>query len=354
MTITNKILLIASILTISTVFSYGQSSDLGTVCAESQEVYGVDGFDDSEFIWSFDPGFGTVIEGNGTDTITILWGYATGTIQLEVLEITSLNCSNVPSIAEIEIMAPDVDLGYEFPEICDEDSLILDAGDNYEPEFSFLWNNGGTEQQYIGRTTEQIWLRVTDGFGCVRYDTVSLLVHPLPVVSLGNDTLICEPGSTYELIPAPANFSNYIWTISSTGEVIEGDWSYLIYPNNTEEPDTISLEAQDYNMCWANDTMLVFPCNYEGLFKDMPNTITPNDDGVNDVWNIPYMEFFEDAVLELFDRWGRLVYRTKNVYEEPWDGKSKGKVMPMDSYYYVLDLHSPGSKPIVGTVNLIR
>ena len=353
MLIKNKILLIASILTISRVFSYGQSSDLGAVCAESQQVYGVDGFDDSEFIWSFDPRYGSVVDGNGTDTITINWGYSTGTVDLEVLEVTIMGCFNVPSRGTVEIMAPDVDLGYDFPEICDEDTLILDAGDNYEPEFSIMWHDGSTETQYIATTSEQIWVRVIDGYGCVRYDTVSLLVHPLPTVNIGEDTILCEPGSTYAI--RPGDYATYTWITSGTGwELEDNNWEYVVYPNNSVIPDTIVLNVQDYNDCWATDSMILYPCNYEALFQDIPNTITPDGDGINDVWNIPYMDFFEDAVLEIFDRWGRLVYRSTSVLENPWDGKSKGKDLPMDAYYFVLDLQKPGSKPIVGTVNLVR
>ncbi len=333
-------------------FGYGQVQ-LEPACAESTQVYGVSGYSDSEFIWSFDLGRGTVIEGNSTDTITIRWGYATGDVQLEVLEVTSQNCSNVPSRAWVEIMAPAVDLGYDFPEICGNDSLVLEAGDNYEPDFSVLWHDGSTGSQYIGRTTEQIWVKITDGFGCTRYDTVSLLVHPLPEVYIGRDTVLCDPGSTYAL--RPGDYSTYTWTTSRTGwELEDNNWEYIVYPNDSEKPDTIVLDVQDYNDCWATDSMILFPCNYEALFIDMPNTITPDGDGINDVWNIPYMEFFDESVLEVFDRWGRLVYRSTSVFENPWDGRSKGKELPMDAYYFVLDLKMPGSKPIVGTVNLIR
>jgi len=356
----NKILLIASILTISRVFSYGQSSDLGAVCAESQQVYGVDGFDDSEFIWSFDSRYGTVVNGNGTDTITIDWGYSTGTVDLEVLEITIMGCFNVPSRGTVEIIAPDVDLGDDFPEMCDEDSMVFDAGDYHDEPFSILWQDGSTETQYTATTTEQIWVRVIDGHGCVRYDTVSLLVHPLPAVSVGGDTILCDPGSTYMIRPIDPNdpsndFYSYTWTTSGTGWGREDHNSeYLVYPNSSDIPDTIVLDVKDFNECPATDTMLLYPCNYEALFRDMPNTITPNGDGVNDVWNIPYMTFFDEAVLEIFDRWGRLVFRTTNVFEDPWDGRSKGKDLPMDAYYFVLDLHKSGSKPIVGTINLVR
>jgi gliding motility-associated-like protein len=342
---------IVIILLINITFGYGQVQ-LEPACAESTEAYGVSGYSDSEFIWSFDSQYGTVLDGNGTDTITIRWGYNTGTVQLEVLEVTSQNCSNFPSRATIEIMAPDVDLGYDFPEICEDDSLVLDAGNHYEPDFSILWHDGSTGQQYTGRNSEQIWVRVTDGFGCVRYDTVSLLVHPNPELNLGSDTLICDPGSSYVL--RPGDFYYYRWTNSGTGEVVENEWEYYISPLESESPDTIILEVQDYNLCWATDTMVLYPCNYGALFGDIPNVITPDNDGSNDVWNIPHMQFFEDAVLEVFDRWGRLVFRTTNVFEEPWDGTSKGRDLPMDSYYFVLDLKAPGSTPIVGTVNIVR
>jgi len=343
--------IIITLILLNTIFGYGQVQ-LEPACAESTELYGVTGFEGSEFVWSFDQEYGTVLEGNGTDTISIRWGYATGTVQLEVLEITDQNCTGLPSRAWVEIMAPDVNLGYDFPEICEDDSIILDAGDHYEPEFNILWHNGSTGSQYIGRTSEQIWVRVTDGYGCTRYDTVSLLVHPLPEVNLGNDTLLCDPGSSYAL--NPGDFSDYTWRISSTDEVIEGEWQYIVHPSVLAVPDTIIVEVLDYNSCRASDTLLLLPCNFESLFTDMPNTITPDGDGTNDVWNIPHMNYFEDAALEIFDRWGRLVYRTTNVFEEPWDGKSKGRDLPMDSYYFVLDLNVPGSTPIVGTVNLIR
>ncbi len=347
----SHIVILTTLILFNITFGYGQVL-LEPACAESIELYGVTGFEDSEFIWSFDSRYGTVLEGNGTDTIRIRWGYATGTVQLEVLEITSENCTNIPSRAIIEIMAPNVDLGYDFPEICDQDSMIFEAGDHYEPDYNILWHDGSTGDEYIATRTGEIWVRITDGFGCVRYDTVSLLVHPLPTVNLGRDTLLCDPGSYY--IIRPGDYSDYRWSFTLTDEIIEGEWEYIMYPNESDMPDTIVLEVKDYNECWASDTLIQYPCNFEALFRDMPNAITPDGDGINDVWNISHMEFFENGVLEIFDRWGRLVYRTTNVYEEPWDGKSGGRDLPMDSYYFVLDLKVPGSTPIAGTVNLIR
>lgn len=345
---TKRIILILSLVLIHTFSGYGQVQ-LEPACAESVQQYGVEGFESSQFWWYFDHHYGQILEGDGTDTVTIEWGYPTGTVQLEVLEITSAGCSNVPSIATIEIMAPIVNLGDDFPELCDRDTMVLDAGDNHEQPYEFLWSNGSAAQEYMATTTELIWVRVTDGFGCTRYDTVSLLVHPLPEVYIGRDTIFCNQSTPLTI--DPGDFATYSWTTSS-GTQSNGSIFYA-YPA-TFIPDTLILAVTDFNTCPATDTMLIIPCNLEELFRDMPNMITPDGNGQNDVWNIPYMEFFDDAVLEIFDRWGRMVYRTTNVLEEPWDGNSKGNPLPMDAYYFVLNLNMLNAAPIMGTVNIIR
>jgi gliding motility-associated-like protein len=333
-----------------TVSAIGQVP-LDPACAESVERYGVSGFSNSEFVWSFDPAFGEVIEGNGTDTISIRWGYKTGRVTLEVLEITNENCSNVPSQARIEIIAPFVDLGNDFPEICEGDSLTLDVGEFHTEPYEILWHDGSNDPIYTTNVSEDIWVRVIDGYGCMRYDTVSLIVNKLPVVNLGNDTVVCDVSQRWIL--DAGNFMEYRWEYRHLDPRDEYDNPQYIKPT-PGLPDTIKVFVTDYNGCTASDSVIQLPCDVAGLFSDMNNTITPNGDGNNDTWHIKYVEHFPDAILEVFDRWGRMVYRTTKVAEEPWDGKSKGKDLPMDAYYYILNLNAFGVEPIVGTVNLIR
>jgi len=339
---------IISLIIFNIHFSSGQVQ-LEPACAESIEQYGVTGFSDSQFWWYFDHSYGEIIDGDGTDTVMIHWGYGTGEVELEVLEVTSEGCSNVPSLATLDIMAPNVDLGFDFPEICDQDTLLLSVGNDFQAPYEILWYDGSSTEDYLATQTEQIWVRVMDGYGCIRYDTVSLLVHPLPEVNLGDDTILCDVRNPYYI--DPGDYAQYNWVSSSGNESNASDMD--IFPASLGS-DTIVLTITDYNGCLTSDTLVIFPCNLEVLFQDMPNTITPNGDDENDVWNIPYMDFFDDAILEIFDRWGRLVYRTTNVLEEPWNGTSGGRNLPMDSYYFVLNLSMLGAQPIVGTVNLIR
>jgi gliding motility-associated-like protein len=92
----------------------------------------------------------------------------------------------------------------------------------------------------------------------------------------------------------------------------------------------------------------------EDLFKNLPSGFTPNNDGKNDVWNIPGIENFPGAIVEIFDRWGILVFRSEPGYPKPWDGTSNGKEAPMDAYYYVINLNKPGLKTLNGSVTLIK
>lgn len=332
-------------------FSYGQSS-LGTVCAETRELYGVTGFDDSEFIWSVEGG--VVVNGDGEDTVNVQWGYQTGTYRMEVVEITSANCTGVPSIATVTVQAPEVDLLYDFFEICDEDSMVFDASGDYDEPYLVEWHDGSTETTFTAKKTELVWVRIVDNLSCVRYDSVDFTVHPLPVVYIGEDTVLCDVQNTLSLTAVDStgnSYAQYEWYSSTMDAVISMNPVLDVGPGQ----DSIILTVTDYNGCAEEDTIIIYACDVSEMFRDMVNTFTPNDDGVNDVWNITeFMHLFPDAVLEVFDRWGRLVYRTENVAGEPWDGTSKGREMPMDSYFFVLELNYMNLEALSGTVNLIR
>ena len=353
-----KYILFIALLTTLLTFSTGQSSNLGTVCAESNEYYGVRGFFDSEFIWAVEDG-GVIIDGNGEDTIEIQWGYRVGDYNLEVVEVTSAGCMGIPVMGVVSVNAPLVDIGPDFIEVCEPDSIIFDARGDYFAPYIAQWHDGSYSATYKAKETELIWVRVTDSLGCVRYDSVDFSSHPLPEVYLGNDTLLCD-----EENPLPLNageYAFYEWE-SSSGLLFTSNPYYMFPPMPIM--DTMRVTVTDIHGCQMSDTIVIYPCDIAEMFKGMPNTITPNGDMQNDVWIIPYIQSFPNAVLEIFDRWGRLVHHEEDfparaTFEnipggEGWDGKSKGRDMPMDSYFYVLELNYMNIEPITGTINLIK
>jgi len=82
------------------------------------------------------------------------------------------------------------------------------------------------------------------------------------------------------------------------------------------------------------------------------NTFTPNGDGVNDTWDIPALAAYPDCTLNIFNRYGTLVYNSIG-YAKAWDGNYNGKPLPVGTYYYVLDLKN-GKKPMSGPVTILR
>jgi len=85
------------------------------------------------------------------------------------------------------------------------------------------------------------------------------------------------------------------------------------------------------------------------------NTFTPNGDGKNDIWVIKRIERFENALVQVFDRWGQSIYKSVG-YAQPWDGTFKGNKLPSAAYYYVIELNSleVTIPPITGIVSIVH
>jgi len=89
------------------------------------------------------------------------------------------------------------------------------------------------------------------------------------------------------------------------------------------------------------------------VFEELPNTITPDGDGTNDVWNIPNIEDYPNVGVVIYNRWGNTIFESSG-YDEPWDGTQDGKSLPTGSYYYIIDYNVEGKENLNGTVNIIR
>jgi gliding motility-associated-like protein len=84
----------------------------------------------------------------------------------------------------------------------------------------------------------------------------------------------------------------------------------------------------------------------------IPNTFTPNGDGINDYWDISLLPKYKNCTVTIFSRYGTVVYNSIG-YAIPWDGTYNGKQLPVGTYYYVIDLKTGGSK-LAGSVAIIR
>ena len=66
-----------------------------------------------------------------------------------------------------------------------------------------------------------------------------------------------------------------------------------------------------------------------------PNSFTPNDDGLNDVFQVNASKIKEFEIL-IYNRWGELLFHADG-YQQDWDGTYQGKDLPVGTYYYIID-----------------
>lgn len=84
----------------------------------------------------------------------------------------------------------------------------------------------------------------------------------------------------------------------------------------------------------------------------IPNTFTPNNDGINDTWNLSSLKLPSNCTVNIFNRYGKRIY-TSIGYTTAWDGKYKNANVPVGTYYYVIDLKN-GAMPLSGSLTVIR
>lgn len=321
----------------------GHGQNLPYACAGSRAAYGISGSPNSIFVWEIDGG-NIVIDEN--DTIVVEWDMQRRNHSITVTEYTEFNCMGTPVTAMVNVRAPVADIGDELA-VCEQDSLLIDAEVNYDTDLSYLWSNNTSATELYVKDEGTIWVRITGLDGCSDIDSASVEVNPLPYVFIGNDTSLCG-SATLDLYAG--FFATYDW---STGEIINP-----ITVGSTGNPfDTISVTVTDFNGCKSSDTIVLVICDVDKYLGDIPNTIIPDDrNSGNNTWKIENIAFFEGAVVEIFDRWGRLIYHVQDP--DPmnvWDGRSAAGIkMPMDSYYYVIDPNFRNVKPLTGTINVIR
>lgn len=101
-----------------------------------------------------------------------------------------------------------------------------------------------------------------------------------------------------------------------------------------------------------NENCVVGP--FDGVIPNIPNTISPNGDSINDFWVIKNLHVFngQSAKLEIFDRFGFKLFSQESSTEFNWNGKKDGKPLPSTSYWYIIEL--PDGRKYTGYINVIN
>ena len=187
--------------------------------------------------------------------------------------------------------------------------------------------NGNNTGAVLTNLNDGIYLvSVTDANNCIFSDTLSVFAPDSIITDLSLTQPSCSESSDGEII------------ISASGGT--GSLYYLI--NNTGStgmagnlaPSSYLVQIIDDNGCSVDTIVDLIALRDECL--SIPNYFSPNDDGVNDVWNILGIDL-ANYTLVVFNVTGQELYRTESQNYQPWDGRFNGRVLPDGDYYYVLE-----------------
>jgi hypothetical protein len=242
----------------------------------------------------------------------------------------------------------------------------------YEPPFVYEWQVSplhiapNDPTWAIGlEAYKYYYIKVTDGRGCLQRDSVKLKAYPNPLVEISTDpgdtVYLQNPHVTYSYENLSADtleISNFYWILNSQYNIT----------SNEKEPRFTYVEVGDYNTelkvynPQGCDTSYFKTVKVNPVKLKIPNVFTPNGDGINDYFIIaldsgsdmpsnsgnrdgddgggssleyenyePLNRYYEATELTVFNRWGRIVFHSKD-YQNNWDGGD----LPDATYFYVL------------------
>lgn len=166
-------------------------------------------------------------------------------------------------------------------------------------------------------------------------------VYPVPQASASVQDQQIESGETTRLMASGG--VSYSWS-PATGLDDPTSPSPMARP---EETTRYTVTVRNENGC--EDTASV-EVNVRQLLV-IPNAFSPNGDGLNDTWEIDNIEYFPDTKVEVYNRWGNLIFERTN-YRNEWDGTYRGAKLPVSTYFYVITV--PGKNKFTGYLNIVN
>jgi gliding motility-associated-like protein len=314
-------------------------------------------------------GSASINASGGTPTLSIVWtapnsttvsgaslnGVLAGTYTVTVVD--SKSCTQINTVTIVPTITIDARAGLD-QSFCTGTTAILDGTASIGAA-SYLWflaplpspsiaNTGTTLVAPATGTSMYILIATSSVAACFDQDTMIVNSIPLPVIDAGPSYTI-PVFSTQQIGGSPTFNGNgtYTWTPAFTLD--NGNIPNPVANNTVNTNYTLTVMDASTG-CVASATVEV------DLFPQIiiPNGFSPNGDARNDKWVIDNIFQFDENVVEVYNRWGELLFYKKQ-YNGDFDGKYNGKDLPVGTYYYVINLNHPAyPKAFTGPLTIFR
>lgn len=229
-----------------------------------------------------------------------------------IVEITEGICSAIDTIT-VNINTNLTPINIQgVTKFCENDSIVLTAPIDAT---EVLWQNNSTNNTFTVKETGEYKVFASNQFGCSGSDSIFIEKFPLPSISIPKNVSICE--ATAYTITLEDYYDTYRWSLDNM--LIDENTNTYTF---TEEGNySVSVS----NFCGTDSAFV----NLEFWTIEIPNIITPNNDGKNDQFMIKGIDS-GDWDLTIHNRWGKEVYRNTH-FKNNWISTEKD-----GTYYYYL------------------
>jgi gliding motility-associated-like protein len=180
-------------------------------------------------------------------------------------------------------------------------------------------------------------------------DTVD--VHALPNATFTykqkSTNTLCIEDSVLFMANDTAYNNSYLW---QPAHGFNNDNKPVIWGKVEEAQSDITLTVTDPFGCVGTSTQELDPSVCCAVM--FPNAFSPNGDGINDKWEIKYLNDYPECTVEIFTRTGQMIFQSYG-YATPWDGTYHGSALPIGTYYYIIQ-PGRGRATMSGSVTILR
>ena len=315
---------------------------------------------DSVSCFGYNDGSISIRASQGTTPYTVYFGdsifnlynsandYSASNLAAGNVHINIIDNNGCDLDTNITVLEPDT-LLYDFT-ILDVDCYGNSTGEieldvsGGTPSYKYFWSNGLTTKNISSLLANNYSVVVKDNNDCM-IEASAIVYQPDPI---GIQMYISE-------VSCRDDNDGFI-ELRAIGGVPEYEylWSNQSISNNIYDllPGQYIITIEDNNGCIKVDTLYV---NYKDIECISPATVfTPDADGINDTWLLDKIELYPNAVVQIYNQWGQMVYETKGSYI-PWNGKKNGigAILPANTYFYIIDLKN-NTPAYTGPITILK
>ncbi len=192
--------------------------------------------------------------------------------------------------------------------------------------------------------------------GCAVNDTVTVTTVPALTIPEDYNPSICPGGEVEIPVINPGGFYTYAWSGLPNGVTLcdDCDSPNFVMPLDIEQDSFVVTLTPSVDGLSSGVNSCVGPITFtiNMLTNNIPNAFTPDNDGLNDFFNIDVSEFYEIRTFQIFNRWGQKIY-DNDTPATGWDGMFNGNPAPSEVYIYNFETTNDECV-FKGNVSLIR